>query len=697
MGRRLVALFATVGIGCALVVSGAAPAASSELPSLTVGDVNVVEGDAGSALIAVPVDLSSPPLVTTTVTYSVRSDTAIAGNDFVARTGKLTFKPGVASLAVSVGVYGDTTPEGDDHVTVELTTPVNASVADGLGGVTISDDDTDGVATRLEVSIGDVDVTEADSGAHYAVIPITLSRAATSKVVVHFDVDCGSATLGADYSMPASGNVTFALGQRSKGIKFTVLADVTPEDFVQNIKNTITVRSGPAVVNSQEAVSEIVDDDTTVAPPPPVWLGHIERVNVGNDEQEAEQPPACLSTMGTSSQSISGDGRYTLFSSPAANLVAGDTNDLVDAFVRDRVAGTTERVSVAPDGSQFESTNSWAGGARGHDMSDDGRFVLFESGAGTGQNMYVRDRLLQTTTSVGKGYGGSISDDGQKASTAHYEYDTVQNAAISVVALIDVTTGTSTLVDYRSPEFVDPWQRNWGVPRISGDGRSIAFTDANTNVVAGDTNACADTFLYDTVSHSYERVSLTNAGAQQQNTSPIVQCSYGSPSITADGRYVAFDSAAWNQFPGATSSADLGAVNGAAPSVHSYVRDRLLGTTQLVDPTDTPHPAVVHQFTAMTDDGRYLFYVCACGPVLVAQPWALDGATFRRDRLTGATDPIGVSDDGVWPVNDTGTAAGVGVSGVSDDGLVALFTSAATNLSVSDLNGQPDVFVEDLR
>ncbi len=219
----------------------------------------------------------------------------------------------------------------------------------------------------------------------------------------------------------------------------------------------------------------------------------------------------------------------------------------------------------------------------------------------------------------------------------------------------------------------------------------------HTNVVPGDTNACADTFLYDTQLLSYERVSLTNTGAQQLNTSPIVQCSYGSPSITADGRYVAFDSAAWNQFPGATSSADLGAVDGAAPSVHSYVRDRLLGTTQLVDPTETADPAVARWFIAMTDDGRYVYYECACGPAPVAQPWSHDLATFRRDRLTGATDPIGVSDDGVWPANDTGTAAGVAVTGVSDDGLAALFTSLATNLSVSDLNGQADVFVEDLR
>ena len=82
------------------------------------------------------------------------------------------------SKVVSVKVYGDLTPgESDETVLVDLSTPVNATLAKSQGIVTIADDDSDG-NTGLQVSIGDFNVDEADAGAHYAYLPITLSQPA---------------------------------------------------------------------------------------------------------------------------------------------------------------------------------------------------------------------------------------------------------------------------------------------------------------------------------------------------------------------------------------------------------------------------------------------------------------------------------------------------------------------------------------
>ena len=695
MGRRTLAALGVLSLVIGGMTVGASVAVADTLPTVTAGDVTVVEGDSLTAIVKVPVDLSQPAAVTTTVRFAVVSDSATGGSDFAAKTGKVTFQVGVASMQAQVAVNGDTAPEPDEHLKVVLSSPVNATIVGDPGGITIIDDDTDGVATAIEASVGEITVTEADGGTHYAFIPLTLSRPAPSKIVVHFDVNCASATAGEDYAILSSGNVAFAAGTRSKSVKIQVLADVDPETFRENIADSIRVASGPAVITDTNSDSEIIDDDGGVAPPPaaaPVWLGHIERVGVGDDEQEAETFTTCdLGTRGGSSSSeISGDGRYALFTSVSSNLVVGDTNELADVFVRDRVNGTTTLISVPPAGGQFFSTNLWAGGATAQGMSDDGRYVLFTSGAYSGNHLLVRDRLAGTTEDLGYSTAGSISDDGMRIAAMHYENSS------SVVTLIDRTAGTTTVVARRSPEYVAPWQRNWGTPKISGNGRYVAFTDGSATVVSGDTNACADTFVYDADTHSYERVSVTDNEAQQASTSEITQCSYGTPTISADGRLVTFNSAGWNLYPGATSSADLGGVNGAAPALHAYARDRANGTTRLLDTEDAARDTAY--VLAVSDNDRYAFYSCRCGEPLPAYPYIDDYVSIRLDLVTGETRAIGVADDGTWPVNDeNGYFTFTAVTDVSDDGLVSLFVSWATNLAVQDLNGLSDSFVEDLR
>src|SRR5262249_31156635 len=157
------------------------------------GSISVVEGDAGSAVVKVPVDLSAPSSAKVTVSYSVQDGTATAGSDFVAHKAKVTFVPGgPVSKVISVMVYGDTVKEPDESIDVDLSAPVNATLANTEGVVTILDDDSDN-NTGLQVSLGDVTVEEANAGAHYAYLPLTLSQPAPSTVKVYYSISCGDA------------------------------------------------------------------------------------------------------------------------------------------------------------------------------------------------------------------------------------------------------------------------------------------------------------------------------------------------------------------------------------------------------------------------------------------------------------------------------------------------------------------------
>src|SRR5439155_1267798 len=114
--------------------------------------------------------------------------------------------------------------------------------------------------------------------------------------------------------------------------------------------------------------------------------------------------------------SISADGRFVAFGSIYSNLVPGDTNGVPDVFVRDRAAGKTERVSVASDGTQANGESAFYAPPS---ISADGRFVAFSSGSTNlvpGDtngwiDIFVRDRLAGATERVSVASGGAEAND----------------------------------------------------------------------------------------------------------------------------------------------------------------------------------------------------------------------------------------------------------------------------------------------
>jgi hypothetical protein len=238
---------------------------------------------------------------------------------------------------------------------------------------------------------------------------------------------------------------------------------------------------------------------------------------------------------------MSANARFVAFVSAASNLVPGDTNGFIDAFVRDRRFGTTSRVSVPTGGGQAnEDVISNVA------VNDDGRFVAFSSTA---------------TNLVPQGASGSFVRDRQR--------------------------GTTELVSISSAGV--PGDFGGGRVSISADGRFVVYDSNSTNLVPNDTNGVPDVFVRDLRRGLTERVSVSSTGQQGNDAS-------GFAAISADARFIAFGSSASNLVPGVTTS-----------TVRTYIHDRSSRKTRLVTRTfDGSPPDGGTGSPALSGDGRVL-------------------------------------------------------------------------------------------
>jgi archaellum component FlaF (FlaF/FlaG flagellin family) len=382
------------------------------------------------------------------------------------------------------------------------------------------------------------------------------------------------------------------------------------------------------------------------------------------------------------------DCRYVSFSSDASNLVPGDTNGVTDAFVRDRVVGTTERVNVASDGTQANGSSYWC------PITPDGRYVVFQSSASnlvpgdtnSEDDVFVRDRQTGRTELVSVSSNGThgnfassgpfISDDGRFVSFRSEAWNLVAgdtNGAWDAF-VHDRQTGATERVNVSSGGAQsNPSSDDYGVTcMISADGRFALFRTNAGNLVPGDTNHREDLFVRDRVSHTTERVSL-GSNMEQGND----EC-YGG-SISADGRYVAFSSAATNLVPGAT-------MYGLA-----YVRDRVAGTTELASVDSHGVPAngscLVVQ-ASISADGRFVTFD-SWATNLVPGDGNNASDVFIRDRwggtsFTSSCDP-GVGGVMACPCANPPSGPGRGCENSSRTGGAVLAASGGAFLSSESL------------
>ncbi len=233
--------------------SSCAAISTPATPSISISDAQVVEGNAGTATMTFNVFLSAASASTVTAGFATASGTATSGTDFTANSGTVTFPAGSTMQSLTVSVLGDVTPEADETLLVNLSNPVNATIADGQGVGTIKNDD-----ALPALSISDVTLAEGNSGTTSFDFTVTLTPASAFPVTINYATADDTAIAGSDYQA-TSGSLTFAPGQTTKTVSVLVTGEVTTEpneDFFVNLFNP-----GNASVSDAQGLGTITNDD----------------------------------------------------------------------------------------------------------------------------------------------------------------------------------------------------------------------------------------------------------------------------------------------------------------------------------------------------------------------------------------------------------------------------------------------------
>ena len=351
----------------------------------------------------------------------------------------------------------------------------------------------------------------------------------------------------------------------------------------------------------------------------------------------AEQRPGGTELVSTSSAGVqadggslfpkvSDDGRFVAFASTASNLVDADTNGAYDIFVRDRQERVTTRVSMASDGGEGNERSCC-----GISISGDGRYVAFDSlssnlvpaDANQTWDVFVHDRQTGSTTRV------SVASDGSEGNLFSFD------------------------------------------PSISSDGRFVAFHSWASNLVSGDTNDVQDVFVHDRQTGTTTRASVASDGTQADGFSSDAV-------ISADGRYVAYNSSAPNLVAGDTNG-----------ELDVFVLDRETGgTTRASVATDGSQGSSASFASTISGDGRYVAFDSNSDTLAAGDTNGVVDV-FVHDRETGVTERVSLAADGREGNDQSFLGA------VTADGRYVAFFSRASNLVGRDTNESGDVFLRD--
>lgn len=297
--------------------------------------------------------------------------------------------------------------------------------------------------------------------------------------------------------------------------------------------------------------------------------------------------------------SISADGRYVAFESSATNLVAADTNGDRDIFVHDRATRTTSRVSVTSAGAQGNSDH----GSTAPSISATGRYVAFVSDAaltglgGTATRAFLHDRVARTTEvislgdddqprTVVAGTGVSVSGNGARVLFTSADSDVTPDAhnLDPDVFLRDRTSGTTIRVAGNEDGAL--------YASISANGAWVAYESRDDDIVATDTNGQKDIFLTQVGTGTHQLVSRTASGSSGNHESLA-------PAISADGRYVSFESRATNLVPGDTNG-----------QMDVFRFDAAMGTTMRVNvATGGAQAAASSSVGGISGDGQHISFL----------------------------------------------------------------------------------------
>lgn len=407
--------------------------------------------------------------------------------------------------------------------------------------------------------------------------------------------------------------------------------------------------------------------------------------------------------------SISEDGRYVAFTSKATDLIALDTNGRRDVFVRDRVAGTTVRVSVSSAGVAADRD------CENPSISRDGRWVAFDSTAtnlvaadGNGvRDVFLHDRdvdedgifdepgqvstIRASVDGLGLERTRASSVPSVSAGGEYVAFQGNKSSGQSDILIFDAAAGATFVASVDSAGVVGNGDAE--NPQISASGRYLVYDSNSDNLVAADGNGKIDAFLHDRDPDedgvfdevgeiSTIRVSVDSVGAEGNDHSRY-------PWVSDDGRFVVFAS---------TADDLVGSDTNGKRDV--FLRDVAGGSTTLVSQSLAGIQGDLEStYPAISGDGRIVIFQTA------ATNLVLSDGNSRRDVLVldRDTEADGIFDEAGFTALyfvsvDTGGSLGNDHSGeairpkVSASGLFATFSSVATNLVANDTNGKRDVF-----
>ena len=236
--------------------SGGVAQTVDALPTISITDVSIAEGNSGTTDAVFAVSLSARThTATVQVSYATADGTASSASDYAARADTLAFAPGETTRTIAVTVNGDNVFEPDETFFVNLSGATHATIADAQGQGTIGNDD--GVPTMV---VNDVSVVEGNTGTTAAVFTVSLSNPSSSAVSVNFATADGTATTANHDYAAATGTVLFAPLETTKTISVSVFGD-----FVIEPRETFFVNlAGPsgATIADGQGAGTIQNDDT---------------------------------------------------------------------------------------------------------------------------------------------------------------------------------------------------------------------------------------------------------------------------------------------------------------------------------------------------------------------------------------------------------------------------------------------------
>ena len=321
---------------------------------------------------------------------------------------------------------------------------------------------------------------------------------------------------------------------------------------------------------------------------------------------------------------VSADGRYVAFASQAADLVATDSNLLQDVFVRDMQSNSTSLVSANAAGVAGDRASALSGIAGAHEISDDGRYVVF----------------LSTATNL---MGDAVN-------------------AFQQVYVKDMTTGAVIRASVNNSAPAELANGPATTPVISGNGQVVAFGAAATNLGA----TSSEVYTRDLVAGV---TSLETPGAASAGVVSNV------PGLSFDGRYLAFVTLAQLDRADADLNTDV------------YLRDRVADTTVLVSASPNLFTGVPTSAPSISNDGRWVAYQ-SLDDLLVSGDVGGLTDVFLWDRVTNTTTLVSRNDAGEQATGTVRVTASTSPSLSGDGGLVLFFSNAANLATPATTTGQ---------